>query len=194
MRSPRARSRRVYVAERVTQVLLGVAFLAAAGLVSALTMLYTDARDHTLARQLHATGITTTAHDGQIRPDCQSKGCSDNDRVRVTADLPDGPHVLELRGVYPDIGGLPTEKWSNAPAGNQYAGDLTVVYDQANLAHVMEAADLRRNLQGSDLHGDQIVAASCAAVVLLALSPPALQLLSDARRRPAHRSRGPRRH
>jgi hypothetical protein len=193
VRSPRAKSRRASVAERGTNVLLVVALLAACGLVAALTMVYTDARDHTLARQLQATGITTTAHDGQIRPDCQSKGCSENDRVRVTADLPDGPRVLELRGVYPDIGGLPTEKWSNAPAGNQYAGELSVTYDPTNLAHVMEAADLRRNLQGSDLHGGQIAAAFCAAVALLALTPSALGLLSDARRRPAHRGRGPHR-
>jgi hypothetical protein len=151
---------------RSRDVITVALFFSAVLLVASLTFLYIDGQERALARNLATSGVTTTANNGQIRPDCTGKGCITGDKVRVTVALPDGPRVLELRGAYPDTSGLPVETWTNALAGNQYHGQLSVTYDPDDPKRVMEAADMSYAQNSGDVTIDVILVSTFTVFAL----------------------------
>lgn len=175
-----------------TVPLLAVAGLAGLAAVTGAILWFTDAADHRLAVTLASSGVTTTAHHARIHHPCGGRGCPPEPSVRAIVELPDGPRELLLRGSDPVTAGLESDAWSPAPLTSRYHGQITVLYDPAHPARVMERADATANLLHSDPTIDGTIALVGTAVTVAALGPllwprtPAGRRRSRPRREPAH--------
>lgn len=154
----------------MARVLVGIAGFAAIGAVLGGLAWVSDTRDRQLAQDLQRVGVQTTAHDAEIWPACQARGCGfDADLVRATVELPTGPSVLELRGVHPDVVGLVEEEWSPAPAGHRYAGELEVRYDPEDPTRVMELRDLAEAASSAYVSTDRWITIGSVCVLAATL-------------------------
>jgi hypothetical protein len=162
MASDRPRRRKPFDPTALLLFFVGLAGLAA---ITGAIIWYGDAADHNLAVRLHATGVTTSAHDAQIFNPCTRRGCPPEPSVRAAVDLPDGPQQITLRGTDPDVRDLERDAWSVAPDDNRHGGRFTVLFDPARPRQVMEQADATRHLLHSDVAVDRTITLVSIAVV-----------------------------
>ena len=132
------------------------------------------AGDHGLARlanRLHAEGVSTTAHGGQVWHECTQKRCTGSDHVRAEVQLPAGTRMVMLHGSNADTDGLRENHWSLASDATGYAGTVDVLYDPSDPANtVMATADVRAWVSGGNataVRDDVIVTLSAVALALL---------------------------
>ena len=136
--------------------------------VPAITGLVSDARDHALARELEASGVSATASDARVLMVFGGRGGPALGRVEAVVEIPgEGAGVLtRLRFVDVDTAGL-GRGWHDAPTDSAYDGEFEVVASLGANPVAMETGDLEQALTGSDVAVSRtlLVIVACWTVV-----------------------------